>query len=80
MWRESSAAPRQRGERDGLGAEVGREVCRRHLYFVKRRACERADIADAGFDMRRRELQSIELQSLACAEISAFLDLLKLSA
>ena len=37
----------------GLGAEVGREVCRRHLYFVERRARERADRADiaaAGFD------------------------------
>ena len=48
----------------GLGAEVGREVGRRHVYFVKRRARERADradIADAGFDdlRRRGELQSL---------------------
>ena len=48
-----------------MGAEVGREVCRRHIYFVKRRARERADRADiagAGFDdMRRRELQTVYL-------------------
>ena len=49
----------------GLGAEVGREVGRRHVYFVKRRARERADradIASAGFDdLRRRELQTVYL-------------------
>ena len=49
----------------GLGAEVGREVCRRHVYFVKRRARERADradVADAAFDdLRRRELQTVYL-------------------
>ena len=45
----------------GLGAEIGREVCRRHFYFVKgsaRERADRADIAHAGFDDLRRELQS----------------------
>ena len=64
MWRElSGAAPAVR-RGFGLGAEVGREVGRRHVYFVKRGARERADradIADAGFDDMRRELQSIDL-------------------
>ena len=66
----------------GLGAEVGREVCRRHFYFVKgsaRERADRADIARAGFDdVRRRELQTVYLAQCFVSSLISLLAKLSL--
>ena len=77
----SPGSPRRPSGRGGSSSEIGREVCRRHFYFVKgsaRERADRADIAHAGFDDVRPGLQTVDLSGPVLC-LSSYLATTKLS-